>query len=807
MTVPTQPVTIRLADFGGASIAGVTVTARLTAVDYTPDGTFVSTEPVTGVTNALGEVTLQLFPNALVPLGLGTTGSRVRVTAAMPSSRQLKVEAVIPNEPCSLAANIVNQEPIGLAGSELAAANALASQKLAKQWATQTTAEVEAGQGYGAKKYAEDAAADQAQTTADRLQTGLDRAATAADRVSTAANALSAANSQALASVASSNAALVTAAVGAYPNAAKDNVPRGLTQSSVGTITAGAGGTNGTFNLGFSAGTGWLIYPTGTFTVAGGGVTAVTITGPGLNIHAAPVVPTVSFAASAGLTGAAVALTMQFLVTSGQGYWVQSVDLQTIDRYKNVTGTATRDTSVESIATAAATGKTVSSAVPGAAYAIQDSNDNAAEYLDSTTGKRYAVALDVDSINGFARSEITRAVRRGLPNLTAAYVAHISYGQSLSVGANAQIHSRPDVDGGFFDCVRFNANGSTTAGPRAQEGSGTVAQNHASFVAYEEQFNASSLGETPLGNALRTVKRLLRDEDGVLPATYDYILVGSAPGQSNTTIASLSKGGTYYQRVIDDVTYGLQLALAQGKSYAVDVIYWSQGEADMQAGTTRAAYLAAFQQLYTDLNTDIKALTKQAHDLKIIAYQMSVGTQTSNTIALAQLDAAKANPNIIIATASYAMEHFAATDAHLTGFGYASLGAYYGLAAKRVIVDRETWPLLYPSRLTRQGAILEFEMPDTGYPWTISNTLFPTVANSGFTAVRTDGTTDNPITSVTVVGPRRVRVVLTFAESGKLRYGFSSWGGNLHDTTDIDPGTAATGVLYRPCLTFEEPYA
>jgi hypothetical protein len=145
-------------------------------------------------------------------------------------------------------------------------------------------------------------------------------------------------------------ASLASATAGAYPNSAATNVPRGLTQASVGAITPGSGGANGTFALGWSGGN-FTHNPTGTFTVAGGALTAVTITGPGLYIGAAPTVPTPSFTASAGLTGAAVALTAQFLVTAGNGYWVQSTDGTTLERYKNVAGVATRDTGVEPLPT------------------------------------------------------------------------------------------------------------------------------------------------------------------------------------------------------------------------------------------------------------------------------------------------------------------------------------------------------------------------------------------------------------------------------------------------------------------------
>ncbi len=154
------------------------------------------------------------------------------------------------------------------------------------------------------------------------------------------ASAGSAAGSASAAANAVGNVVLAAATSGAYPNSAASNVPRGLTQASVGAITGGSGGANGTFALTWSGGN-FNVNPTGNFTVSGGAVTAVSITGPGLYIGGAPSVPTPGFAASSGLTGAAVTLTAQFLVQGGQGYWVQSADGNQLDRYTNVGGVAT----------------------------------------------------------------------------------------------------------------------------------------------------------------------------------------------------------------------------------------------------------------------------------------------------------------------------------------------------------------------------------------------------------------------------------------------------------------------------------
>lgn len=73
---------------------------------------------------------------------------------------------------------------------------------------------------------------------------------------------------------------------------------------TVGSLTGGSGGTNGTFPLAFTGGVG--SGAAGTFTVAGGALTNVTITNHGNYTTA----PTAVFTASAGLTGAAAPITL-----------------------------------------------------------------------------------------------------------------------------------------------------------------------------------------------------------------------------------------------------------------------------------------------------------------------------------------------------------------------------------------------------------------------------------------------------------------------------------------------------------------
>ncbi|RVB72131.1 MULTISPECIES: hypothetical protein [unclassified Mesorhizobium] len=132
-------------------------------------------------------------------------------------------------------------------------------------------------------------------------------------------------------------AALSASAVGYFIHAAATNVPRGIS-NTVGTITPGAGGTTGTdLALAWTGGN-FAVNPTGVFDVAGGVVTAVRITGRGRYIGAAPTAPTPSFAASVGLTGGAVALSVDFLPTSGETYWAASADGTEYQLYLNNSG-------------------------------------------------------------------------------------------------------------------------------------------------------------------------------------------------------------------------------------------------------------------------------------------------------------------------------------------------------------------------------------------------------------------------------------------------------------------------------------
>lgn len=181
-----------------------------------------------------------------------------------------------------------------------------------------------------------------AATAADSVQTGLDRTAAAADVALTHAD-VSLADAARIASEAARDAA-IAGSILTWPTTAAGIGP-GI--AGVTSIVAGSGGANGTFALAYSGGT-QVLAPVGVFTVAGGALVSVIITYPG---YYSAGTPTLSFAASAGLTGASATAVMAANTPVNGFFTVPSaLAVEAVLLYKNVAGVATLQKSYPSSA-------------------------------------------------------------------------------------------------------------------------------------------------------------------------------------------------------------------------------------------------------------------------------------------------------------------------------------------------------------------------------------------------------------------------------------------------------------------------
>ncbi len=167
-------------------------------------------------------------------------------------------------------------------------------------------AEIEAAAESAVESAAVAVASAQSATTS-AAEASIDAAQAAASEATATAAATSSATNAASALASAASAADSAVLADGYADAAANSgrvypsTAAGLSNGVVGTtgLVGGSGGTNGSFALAFTGGGG--SNAAGTFTVAGGAVTAIFITFPGFSYTSAP---TLSFAASSGLTGA-----------------------------------------------------------------------------------------------------------------------------------------------------------------------------------------------------------------------------------------------------------------------------------------------------------------------------------------------------------------------------------------------------------------------------------------------------------------------------------------------------------------------
>lgn len=178
-------------------------------------------------------------------------------------------------------------------------------------------------------------AADSAIDAADQADASLALAVTARNAAQTAAG--EAQQSEESAADHANDASLYAAAAQAFSlGLLFDTSAEGISSGVVGatTLVGGSGGTNGQFDLAFSGGAG--AGAAGRFVVAGGAVTSIIITSPGTGYTSAP---TISFAASSGLTGASATAVIGQHASPTEYYLVKGAD--SLALWRNVAGVAT----------------------------------------------------------------------------------------------------------------------------------------------------------------------------------------------------------------------------------------------------------------------------------------------------------------------------------------------------------------------------------------------------------------------------------------------------------------------------------
>jgi len=362
------------------------------------------------------------------------------------------------------------------------------------------------------------------------------------------------------------------------------------------------------------------------------------------------------------------------------------------------------------------------------------------------------------------------------------YARHIVgvYGQSLSSGTAA----RPPIS-----TAQRYGNKMLSTGVRVN-GLADATINAATLADLIES-DSGTEGETPVSGHCDVVLQLLDAENAAGWPTHQFRLLGFDPGKPATAIAGLSKTTTPYNTA--KTALARLVALSPDDPVVHLAMDWVQGESDIQNGTARATYKTALKTLRTDWEADAQAITGQAEGVKLLSYQgcsHSAYNVATPDIALAQIDAATEDANIVIVTPDYIFRR--ADNVHLIAADSWLMGAYFGAAYKRIFLDGGTWETVRPVSKTIRGASCDVRFRVPHGPLVFDTSAVTNPGNYGFKMVDSGGSALT-ITAVTLMGPDWVRITCsgTIPTGSKVRYAWGTFSG----VTAAGPSTGPRGNL------------
>lgn len=436
--------------------------------------------------------------------------------------------------------------------------------------------------------------------------------------------------------------------------------------------------------------------------------------------------------------------------------------------------------------------------VPNSDFSILDPDGN---FVFSVRGGTTVfINAQMQRLNGYPISEIL-PIEPLSAGMRSNIEGTLSYGQSNSIGT---INEPALSTVARFDNLRFSG------GVRSQDS----LTPYTSFVPLTEQLSVNggiTYSETPIAGSAEMVFELLSGEDGIAFTDISWQIFGSAPGDGGKTIAQLSDGTIYFDRLVTDVQNAVSLSAAAGKSVKFRSVLWSQGETDQTSGALPAPlYGPRLVQLQKDVETAIQAETGQTEPVALITSQFNSHQNGGATRPPEIVDeirkACRDNDDMYLAGPWYPFQP--ATVLHPGVIEYKRIGAMYGIVQKRVLLDGVRWRPVEPLEITQFGNFItiKFNVPEGKLEF--DTTLLAAVADMGFTVVDSIG---NPIVldRVDLIGADTVSLACASDPTGgEVRYAWQD-GGNLRDsqgdTIIFDGGAGYTDVpMHNWCVIFKE---
>jgi hypothetical protein len=305
----------------------------------------------------------------------------------------------------------------------------------------------------------------------------------------------------------------------------------------------------------------------------------------------------------------------------------------------------------------------------------------------------------------------------------------------------------------------------------------------------------------------------------------DTILCIFPGGHGLTDIKGLMKPVLPYLKFIEEIDYAYKQAQELGWDFQIPAVCWMQGESDI-ADYPDTDYQDLFHQMYNDLNTDIKQITHQTNDIRIICYQSSALTKgdrfknnnysgTESKTPEIQMELVRDDSMIWAMGPTYPYD-FIREALHIDAIGQKRLGDLAAKSALGIIRNEPRFIGLVPIETKVKGNAVSiiFNVPTP--PLCFDTVQVMKADHYGFNIIRQDNA--DIVSDVVLQGDT---VVITCQESPigcRIRYGvngeFRKGGrlhgprGNLRDSQGEKRKVTINGKTYSQdnwCYIFDYP--
>lgn len=251
-------------------------------------------------------------------------------------------------------------------------------------------------------------------------------------------------------------------------------------------------------------------------------------------------------------------------------------------------------------------------------------------------------------------------------------------------------------------------------------------------------------------------------------------------GHGMNTIKELMKPADPYNKFIKEIATAYNKAQERGWEFFVPAVCWMQGESDI-VEYPDYDYKEYFHRMYNDLNTDIKNVTHQKDDIRIICYQTSTITKglrykannfdaTEPRTPTAQMELIRDDTLVWASGPTYPYD-FVNESLHIDAVGQRNIGILAAYSALGILRGEKRFIGLVPltCKVQRNSICIKFNVPNP--PMCFDTIHVKKVGNYGFNVINRDN-----VDIISQVQVAEDSVIIKCNESPvncKIRYGIN----------------------------------